>query len=104
MNVTLLAHQMNTRCQQLGIVRTVRRMTVETVFADRRMVPKERSPVFGMAGVTDIVDGKFPQHLPCLTTVRVVAGSASDLCVAQLGAKQVSRTLVQSLSLLNVAS
>jgi len=72
MNVALLADQMNTRCQKLGIARTVRRMTVHAIFADWRMFPEKRSPFLCVAGVTHIIDGKIHEHLPGAATMRVV--------------------------------
>ena len=94
---------MNASRQKLGIARTMRRVTVHTILADRRMVPKKRTPFFGMAGVTQIIDGMIQEHLPPLPAMRIVAGSAADLHVAKLGAEQMGGALEQSLSLINVA-
>jgi hypothetical protein len=104
MNMALLAHQMNARCQQLGIARTMRRVTVQAIFADGRMVPEKRPPFFGMAGVTHIIDGKIHEHLAPLPAMRIVAGSAADLHVAKLGAKQVGRALEKIFSPLSVTT
>jgi hypothetical protein len=57
-----------------------------------------------MAGVTNIIDGKIHEHLARLAAVRIVAGSAADLHVAILGAKQVGGALVQSFPLFHVAA
>jgi len=57
-----------------------------------------------MAGVANIIDGKTHQHLASLPAMRIVAGSAADLHVAILGAKQVRRALEQSLPLFVVAA
>jgi hypothetical protein len=38
-NMALLAYQVNPGRQQLGVARSMGRMTVETVFANRRMLP-----------------------------------------------------------------
>ena len=82
----------------------MRRVTVHAILADRRMVPEKRTPFFGMAGVTHIIDGMIQEHLPPLAAMRIVAGSAADLHVAKLGAKQVGGALEQSLSLINMAA
>jgi len=68
------------------------------------MVPEKRPPFFGMAGVAYIIDGKIHEHLVPLPAMRIVAGSAADLHVAKLGAKQVGGALKESLSLLNMAA
>jgi len=57
MNMALLAQQTNASSQKLVIVRTMRRVTVHAILADRRMVPKKRTPFFGVAGVTQTIDG-----------------------------------------------
>ena len=104
MNVALLAQQMNARRQKLGIARTMRRVTVHAILADRRMVPEKRTPFFGMAGVTHIIDGKIHEHLSTLPAMRIVAGSAADLHVAKLGAEQMGGALEKIFSPLNVAT
>ena len=68
------------------------------------MVPKKRTPFFGMAGVTLTIDRMIPEHLAPLTAMRVVAGGAADLHVANLGAKQVSGALEQRLTYFRVAT
>jgi hypothetical protein len=102
MNVALLAYQMSAGGQKLGIVRTMRRMTVQAILADRRMIPEEWAAFFGMAGVTDIIGGVLIQHLARRAAMRIVAGSTTDLHVVKLGAKQVRGALKQRLSLFNV--
>src|SRR6266851_5237247 len=104
MNMALLAQQMNARRQKLGIARTMRRVTIQAIFADGRMVPEKRPPFFGMAGVTHIIDGMIHQHLAPLPAMRIVAGSAADLHVAKLGAEQMGGALEKIFSPLNVAT
>jgi len=82
----------------------MRRVTVLAILADRRMLPEKRTPFFGMAGVTHIIDGMIHEHLPTFPTMRVVAGSATDLHVAKLGAEQMGGALEQSFPLLRVAT
>ncbi|HYR77971.1 MAG TPA: hypothetical protein VEM96_19295 [Pyrinomonadaceae bacterium] len=82
----------------------MRRMTVHAILADRRMVPEKRTPFFGMAGVTHIIDGMIHEHLPALTAMRIVAGSAADLHVTKLGAEQMGGALEQSFPLFGVAA
>ena len=57
------------------------------------MVPEKRPPFFGMAGVTHIIDRKIDEHLAALPAMRIVAGSAADLHIAKLGAKQMGGAL-----------
>lgn len=95
MNMALLAQQLNASRKKLGIARTMRRVTVQAILADRRMVPEKRTPFFGMAGVTQIIDGMIQEHLPPLPAMRIVAGSAADLHVVKLGAKQVGGALIK---------
>ena len=71
----------------------MRRVTVHAILADRRMVPEKRTPFFGMAGVTQIIDGMIQEHLAPLPAMGIVAGSTADLHVAKLGAKQVGGAL-----------
>ncbi len=93
MNMALLAQQANASSQKLRIVRAMRRVTVQAILADRRMVPEKRTPLFGMAGVTHIINGVIDEHLSTLPAMRIVAGSAADLHIAKLGAKQVGGAL-----------
>jgi hypothetical protein len=58
------------------------------------MIPEKWTTFFGMASVTDIVDGNVLEHPPSFAAVGIVAGSTSDLRVAQLGSKQVRGALV----------
>ena len=104
MNMTLLAHHMSASSQKFWIVRTVRRVTVHAILADRRMFPEKRTSFFGMACVTQVVGGKTHEHLLPVPTMRIVAGSAADLQVAKLGAEQMGGALEQSFPLLRVAT
>ena len=54
--VALLAQVRTRTDEQLVVVGTMRLMTVHTALADRRVFPKERPPLFGVARVTDVVD------------------------------------------------
>ena len=65
----------------------MRRVTVFAILAHGRMFPEKRTPFFGMAGVTHIIDGIIHEHLASLTAMRIVAGRAADLHVAKLGAE-----------------
>ena len=104
MNMALLAEQMDASHQKLGIARTMRRVTVHTILADRRMVPEKRTPFFGMAGVTHIIDGKIHEHLAALPAMRIVAGRAADLHVVKLGPEKMGGALEQSFPLFRVAA
>ncbi len=79
-------------------------VTVHTILANRRMVPKKGTALFSVARVAHIIDGMVGQHPAPLTTVRIVAGGAADLHVVQLSAKQVGGTLEKRLSLFDVTS
>lgn len=94
---------MNARRQQLGIARTMRRVTDQAILADRRMVPEIWPPFFGMAGVTDIIDGMLLEHLIPLPAMRIVAGSAADLHFLVLGAKEVGGAIEKVRTLVVVA-
>jgi hypothetical protein len=104
MNMALLAHQMSATNKKLGIARSMRRVTVLAILADRRMVPEKRTSFLGMAGVTHIIDGMIHKHLPALPAMGIVAGSAADLHVAKLGAEQMGGALEQSFPLFRVAA
>ena len=103
MNMALLAYQVNSGCQQLGVARSMRRVTVETVFANRCMLPQKRSSFLRMAGVTKVIDRVGQKHPPGFTSVRVVAGGTTYFHVPVLGAKQMCGALVKNLSLFRVA-
>ena len=94
-NMALLAQQMDASSQKLGMIRTVRRVTVHAVLASRWMLPKKRTTFFGMAGVADIIGCGLDKHLAAPATMRAVAGGAAYLCVAKLGAKQETELDVQ---------
>ena len=69
--------------EQLVVVRTMRLMTVETTFADGRVFPEERPPLFGVAGVADFVDGVRVQERASRRAVRVVAVDARHFAFGQ---------------------
>jgi hypothetical protein len=104
MNMALLAHQVSASSQQLGIVRTMRRVTVHAILAYRWMVPKKRAPFFGMAGVTHAICGMFQKHFAPLTSMSIVAGRAADLHVAKLGSENMGRALEHGFPLISVAA
>jgi hypothetical protein len=104
MNVALLAQQMDALGQQFGIARTMRRVAVQAILADRRVFPEKRTPFLGMARVTHIINGKIHEHLVRLPAMRIVAGSAADLHVAKLGAEQMGGALEKILSPINMAT
>ncbi|MEK6281782.1 MAG: hypothetical protein AABN95_15620 [Acidobacteriota bacterium] len=82
----------------------MRRVTVLAILADRRMLPEKRTPFFGMAGVTHIIDGMIHEHLLPLPAMRIVARIAADLHVATLCAEEMGGALEQSLPLFCVAA
>ena len=93
MDMALLTRQTRTHRQELGITRSMRCVTVHTILANRGMIPEKRTPFFGMAGVTGIVNRVTHQHLVRAAAMRIVAGCAADLHVAMLGAEQMGRAL-----------
>src|SRR5580765_5883574 len=80
------------------------RVTVQAVLAHRRMFPKKRTTLFGMAPITYVVDRQVDEHLAPNPAMRIVAGSATYLHVMNFGAKQVSRALKQCLTLICVTA
>ncbi|HEY2930950.1 MAG TPA: hypothetical protein VGK99_04325 [Acidobacteriota bacterium] len=103
MNMALLAYQVNSVCEQLGIARSMGRVTVETVFANRRMFPEKGAAFFGMAGITKIIDRARHKHPSRLTPVGVVAGCTPNLHIPVLSAKQVGGALVERFSFVGMA-
>ena len=69
--------------EQLFMVGTMRLMTVDAIFADGRVFPEERPPLFGVAGVADVVDGIGVQQGTGRRAVRVVAVDAGHLAFGQ---------------------
>jgi hypothetical protein len=82
----------------------MRFVTGHAILAGRRVLPEKRTPFFGMAGVTHIIDVKFHEHLVALPAMRIVTGSAADLHVAKLGAEQMGGALEQGFPLLSVTA
>ena len=103
-NMALLAQQMDASSQKLGMIRTVRRVTIQAVLASRRMLPKKRTTFFGMAGVADVISRGLDKHLAATPAMRTVAGSAAYFCVPKLGAKHVGGALRECFSLICVTS
>lgn len=103
-NVALLAQHVSPSSQKLRIIRAMRRVTVHTILARRRMLPQKRSPLFRMAGVANVIGRMFHKHLAAATAMRIVAGSATDLHVAMLRTKQVCRALRKCFAFIGVAS
>lgn len=103
-NMALLAQQMDASSQKLGMIRTVRRVTVHAVLASRWMLPKKRTTFFGMAGVADVIGRGLDKHLAAPAAMRTVAGSAAYLCVAKLGAKHVGGALQECFALICVTA
>jgi len=77
--VALLAKQMSARGQQIDIVGTVRRMAGEAVLSHRRMLPKQRASLVGVALITKLIGVAGLQHLAALSTMRIMTGCASHL-------------------------
>src|SRR5687767_5410478 len=69
--------------QQLVMVGTMRLVTVDTTLADGRVFPEERPPLFGVAGVADVVDGIGVQQGTGGRAVRVVTVDAGHLAFGQ---------------------
>lgn len=88
MNMALLARHVTSGRQKFGVTRTMLRVAAHAILAGRRVLPKERAPFLGMAGVTRIIDVLSHKHLATAPAMRIVAGSAADLHVALLGAEQ----------------
>ena len=82
--VVALLTQVRTRPdEELVVVGPVRLMTVQAALAHRRVFPEERSPLFGVTGVADLVDGIGIQQRPGRRAVRVVAVDAGHFAFGQ---------------------
>ena len=82
--VVALLTQVRTRPdEQLVMVGTMRLMTVETTFANRRVFPEERSPLFSVTRVANLVHGIEVQESAGRRAVRVVAVDAGQLSFGQ---------------------
>src|SRR5205823_10743530 len=90
--------------QKIGDARNMWHSTIHANSADRRMFTQKPSPFFRKERETQNIDGKIPKHLAPLPAMRIVAGSAADLHVAKLGAKQVGGALEEIFSPFNVAT
>ena len=96
--VALLAKVGTRPHEQLVMVGTMRLVTVDATLADRRVFPEERPPLFGVAGVADVVDGIGVQQGTGRRAVRVVAVDAGHLALW----KRHVRTLAELRTLLLV--
>jgi hypothetical protein len=82
--VVALLTQVRTRPdEQLVMVGTMRLMTVETTLANRRVFPEERSPLFGVTRVANLVHGIEVQKSAGRLAVRAVAVDAGHLSFGQ---------------------
>jgi len=79
-------------------------MTVEAILANRWVVPEKRPAFFGVALVTDVINGLLYKHLCPRAAVRIVAGGATNLHVVKFGAKQVGRALIKRLAPVKVTA
>src|SRR4029453_16743596 len=80
--VALLAEERHRRALQLEVIRAVRRVAVQAALAHRRMLPKERPALLGVAGVALLVDRRGGDQLGRRRPVRIVAVGAADLALA----------------------
>ena len=81
LRVALLAEPWRTGLEQSGLHRTMRIVAVAAVFADRRVLPQERSAFVGVAGIAGLVDGVLDQQLGPARSMRIVAIRADHLCL-----------------------
>jgi hypothetical protein len=82
--VVALLTQIGTRPdEELVVVGTMRLMTVETTLADGRVFPEERSPLFGVTRVANLVHGIEVQKSAGRLAVRAVAVDAGHLSFGQ---------------------
>jgi hypothetical protein len=89
MNVALLAYEMSTSGQKLGIIRTMWRVTVQAILPDGWMVPEKWTTFFGMTGIANVIDSKLAKHSARLAAMRIMAGRTTNLHVSQFSSKQV---------------
>lgn len=89
LNVATLTELRPAQGEECFIIRSMRRMTIHAVLADRRMLPKERTPLVLMAAVALIVDRVSADEFLGLGSVRVVTDGALQLKRAAFVPKQV---------------
>ena len=81
--VTLLAQERARGNEQHFLVGTMRLVAVETVLANRRMLPDERAALFGVAGIADVIHRVRIEHRSGRRAMRVVAAFAGHLALRQ---------------------
>lgn len=77
--MALLAEKWNRRDQQRALIRAVRRVAVEAVLSNRRMLKQERSALLRMAFVARLVDGIGLEQRAGQGAMRIVAVIAAHL-------------------------
>src|SRR5687767_9882883 len=81
--VALLAQIRDGGALELQVVRAVGRVAVEAALPHRRVLPQERPPLLGMAGIALLVDRAGGDQPGGRRAVRVVAVGARNLALAQ---------------------
>jgi hypothetical protein len=77
-DVTGIANPGHAHLQQLWVAAAVRLVTVGAVLHDRRMLPHERPPAFGMTAIAILVDRVLNQLARVRTSMRIVATGAGN--------------------------
>jgi hypothetical protein len=71
--VTALTELRGLSHKQAPVVASVDFMAIQAVFFNRRMLEPERSPLFSMAFIAELVDGVGPDHLRSEAAVGIMA-------------------------------
>jgi len=77
--VAFLTEEGRPGSQQRRIGRAVRRVTVHAIVHRRRMLPKERAPLLGVAGPAGFVGRVLDEQLGAIRAMRIVAVGADHL-------------------------
>ena len=81
--VALLAEERNRRDQQRALIRAVRRVAVETVLTNRRMLEQKRAALFRVALVAGLVDRIGLEQRAGQCAMRIVAIVAAHLAFGE---------------------
>jgi hypothetical protein len=78
-DMTALAEERQPRHEHMLVMRAMRIMAIQTIFAHRRMLIKERSALIRVTGVASLIGGISIEHLRRRGPVWIVTGGAVHL-------------------------
>ena len=91
--VAALTQHRRAHRQEMGVVRTVGRVTAEAVVADGAVLPEERAALFVVAGEAERVDARRAQHSVSARSMNVVTLAALHASAAVIVRQDVCGTL-----------